>query len=62
MKCIQIWKFHFIINHPTMSNTADTNRTPNDMKKRCYTLKELDPSDLNDAAFKLGIMFVFLLC
>ena len=42
-----------------MSDTAGTNNTPNDMKKRASSLKAIDPYDPNDAAFKLVIMFVF---
>ena len=50
------------MNHPTMTNRTSTTQTDEEMKKHIGVVKGIDENDLNDMAFKLVTMFVYLLC
>ena len=45
-----------------LTNRTSTTWTDEEMKKRTGVVKGIDKNDLNDMAFKLVTMFVYLLC
>ena len=62
IKCIHIWYQVYLNNHTTMSDSSHTTWTPKDMKKCADAVKGRHPDNLNNAAFKLVTILVFLLC